>query len=85
MPKLRLVLPLFLMAGASAFAQTATILGTVTDPTGSSCPRPRHHHQCRRPDVKRVVQTNSAGKLHRAGTAHWNLFGESRGRRFQSL
>ena len=38
MQKPCLVFVLTIMASASAFAQTATILGTVTDPTGSVVP-----------------------------------------------
>ncbi len=61
MPKLRLVLPLSIMACASAFAQTATILGTVTDPTGSVVPAAVVTVTNAGTGVKRVVETNAAG------------------------
>src|SRR5579862_5411973 len=61
MPKLRLVLPLLAMAGAAAFAQTATILGTVTDPTGSVVPAATVSVTNTSTGVKRAVQTNTTG------------------------
>ncbi len=61
MLKLRLVLPLFLMACASALAQTATILGTVADPTGSIVPAANVTITNTATGVKRIIQTNSAG------------------------
>jgi hypothetical protein len=61
MRKLSLVLPLFVMASAAAFAQTATILGTVTDPTGSVVPNASVTITNTGTNVKRVVLTNTAG------------------------
>jgi hypothetical protein len=59
--KLSLVLPLFAMASAAAFAQTATVLGTVTDPTGSVVPGATITITNTSTNAKRVVQTSSAG------------------------
>jgi len=61
MRKLSLLLPLFVMAGAAAFAQTATVLGTVTDPTGSVVPAATITITNTSTDAKRVLQTNSTG------------------------
>ena len=61
MCKLRLVLPLFVMASAAAFAQTATVLGTVTDPTGSVVPSANITITNTGTNAKRVLQTNAAG------------------------
>jgi hypothetical protein len=43
MQKLRLVLAFVLVASVTAFAQTATILGTVTDATGFACTKRNRH------------------------------------------
>ena len=61
MLKLTLALCMFVMAGAAAFAQTATILGTVTDPTGSLVPSANITITNTGTAAKRVLQTNSAG------------------------
>jgi hypothetical protein len=56
-----LPLPLLILAGTAAFAQTATILGTVTDPTGSVVPGATITITNTGTDAKRVLQTNTAG------------------------
>ena len=61
MLRLRLVLLLSLMASAGAFAQTATILGTVTDPTGSLVPSATITITNTATSSRRILQTNSAG------------------------
>src|ERR1035441_8399039 len=61
MRKLSLVLTLFVLAGAAAFAQTATVLGTVTDPTGSVVPSATITITNTSTDVKRVLKANAAG------------------------
>jgi hypothetical protein len=61
MRKLSLLLPLFVMASAAAFAQTATVLGTVTDPTGSVVPGATITITNTSTSVKRILQTNTAG------------------------
>ena len=54
---------LFLLAAVSlaAFAQTATILGTVTDPTGSVVPTATVTMTNTATHAQRVLQTNGAG------------------------
>jgi hypothetical protein len=59
--KRSLFVPLFVMASAAAFAQTATVLGTVTDPTGSVVPGATITITNTGTNAKRVLQTNSAG------------------------
>src|SRR5450755_991692 len=61
MCKCSLVLPLFVMASAAAFAQTATVLGTVTDPTGSVVPGATITITSAGTNAKRLLQTNPAG------------------------
>ena len=61
MRKFCLALPLFVMASVAALAQTATILGTVTDPTGSVVPSATITITNTGTDAKRVLQTNAAG------------------------
>jgi hypothetical protein len=61
MRKLSLLLPLFVMAGVTAFAQTATVLGTVTDPTGAVVPGASITITNTGTNAKRVLQTNAAG------------------------
>src|ERR1035441_491301 len=61
MRKLSLVLTLFVLAGAAAFPQTATVLGTVTDATGSVVRSAAITITNTSPDVKRVLKTNAAG------------------------
>ncbi|HVN06773.1 MAG TPA: carboxypeptidase regulatory-like domain-containing protein [Bryobacteraceae bacterium] len=61
MQRLSLVFGLLILASASSFAQTATILGTVTDPTGSVVPAAKVTITNRATSVQRVVQTNSTG------------------------
>jgi hypothetical protein len=61
MQKPCLVFVLSLLASAAAFAQTATILGTVTDPTGSTVPTATVTITNTATNAKRVLQTNSAG------------------------
>jgi hypothetical protein len=59
--KRSLLVPLFVMASAAAFAQTATVLGTVTDPTGSVVPGATITITNTGTNAKRVLQTNTAG------------------------
>src|SRR5690349_11245466 len=61
MQKLRLVLAFVLVASGTAFAQTATILGTVTDATGSLVPNATVTVTNTGTNSNRVLQTNSAG------------------------
>ena len=61
MQKPCLVFVLTVMASAAAFAQTATVLGTVTDPTGSVVPNATVTITNTSTNAKRVLQTNSAG------------------------
>jgi hypothetical protein len=61
MSRFSLVLPLFVMASAAAFAQTATVLGTVTDPTGSVVPGATITITNTGTNAKRVLQTSAAG------------------------
>jgi Carboxypeptidase regulatory-like domain len=61
MQKPCLVFVLSLLASAAAFAQTATILGTVTDPTGATVPTATVTITNTATNAKRVLQTNSAG------------------------
>src|ERR1019366_4659105 len=63
MRKLSLVLTLFVLAGAAAFAQTATVLGTVTDPTSSVVPSATITITNTSTDVKRVLKTNATGSF----------------------
>src|SRR5260370_24976199 len=56
-----LVLVLGVMASATAFAQTATILGTVTDSSGSVVPTATVTITNTGTNTNRVLQTNSAG------------------------
>ena len=59
--KRSLLVPLFVMASAAAFAQTGTVLGTVTDPTGSVVPGATITITNTGTNAKRVLQTNTAG------------------------
>jgi len=59
--KLGLALGLLLLASVAAFAQTATVLGTVTDPTGSVVPNATITITNTATSVQRVVQTNTSG------------------------
>src|SRR4051812_15966132 len=61
MLKLLRLVPLYLMVSAVALAQTATILGTVTDPTGSVVPAANVTITNLANGSRRVLQTNSAG------------------------
>ena len=63
MRKFCLVLALFALAGAAAFAQTATVLGTVTDPTSSVVPSATITITNTSTDVKRVLKTNATGSF----------------------
>jgi hypothetical protein len=61
MRKLSLTVGLLFLASFAAFAQTATILGTVTDPTGSVVPNASVTIINTATSVERVIQTNTAG------------------------
>ena len=61
MRKLSLAFGLLFVASLAAFAQTATILGTVTDPTGSVVPGASVTITNTATSVQRVVETNTAG------------------------
>jgi len=61
MRKLSLLSVLLVAASAAAFAQTATVMGTVTDPTGSVVPNAAVTITNTGTNVKRVVLTNTAG------------------------
>ena len=61
MQKLSLTVGLLFLASMAAFGQTATILGTVTDPTGSVVPNAGVTIMNTATSVQRVVQTNTAG------------------------
>ena len=61
MRKLLLVLALAFVTGSAAFAQTATVLGTVTDASGSLVPNATITITNTGTNAKRVLQTNSAG------------------------
>ena len=56
-----LLLVLAIMMSVPAFAQTATILGTVTDPSGSVVPTATVTLTNTATEAKRVLQTNSSG------------------------
>jgi Carboxypeptidase regulatory-like domain len=61
MQKLCLVFVLSLLASTAALAQTATILGTVTDPSGSVVPNANVTIINTGTNAQRVLQTNSSG------------------------
>jgi Carboxypeptidase regulatory-like domain len=61
MGKLSPLLCLSVMASAAAFAQTATVLGTVTDPTGSVVPGATITITNTNTNAKRVLQTSATG------------------------
>jgi len=61
MQKLWLVFALLVTASVGAFAQTATILGTITDPSGSAVPSATVTITETGTNTNRVLQTNSAG------------------------
>ena len=61
MQKPCLVFVLLAMSGAAAFAQTATVLGTVTDPSGAVVPTATITITNTATSAKRVIQTNSTG------------------------
>ena len=61
MQKLCLVFALSLLASAAAFAQTATLVGTVTDPSGSVVPNANVTITNTGTNANRVVQTNTSG------------------------
>ena len=61
MQKLCLVFLLTAMATVTAFAQNATILGTVSDPTGSVLPNATVTITNTATNATRVLQTNGAG------------------------
>ncbi len=61
MRKLALALACITIGSAAAFAQTATILGTVTDPSGSIVPNATVTVTNTNTNTNRVLETNSAG------------------------
>ncbi|HUO28371.1 MAG TPA: carboxypeptidase regulatory-like domain-containing protein [Bryobacteraceae bacterium] len=61
MSKLVLVLSLLVLTTVAAWGQTATVLGTVTDPTGSVVPGANITITNTSTNVRRVLQTNAAG------------------------
>ena len=61
MQKLCLVFVLTALSSVAAFAQTATVLGTVTDPSGSVIPSATITITNTATSAKRVIQTNSSG------------------------
>ena len=64
MGKLSPLLCLSVMASAAAFAQTATVLGTVTDPTGSVVPGATITITNTNTNAKRVLQTSATGSYN---------------------
>jgi hypothetical protein len=64
MRTLRLVTALFIAAGAMAFAQTATILGTVTDTTGAVVPNAKITIANTATSATRTLETNTAGNFN---------------------
>ena len=63
MPRSFRLLVLFAVMSIAAFAQTATILGNVTDNTGAVVPGATVTITNTATQVQRVLQTNSAGWL----------------------
>ena len=61
MRRFSMVMTLFALADAASFAQTATVLGTVTDATGSSVPSAVVTITNTDTDVKRMLKTNATG------------------------
>ncbi len=61
MQKLCLVFVLSFLGSTAAFAQTATILGTVTDPSGSVVPNANVTITNTATNAQRVLQTNTSG------------------------
>src|ERR1017187_7000848 len=59
--RMLLPLPLFVITSVATFGQTATILGTVTDPSGSVVPGATITITNMGTDAKRVLRTNTAG------------------------
>ena len=61
MQKPSLVFVLAALSSVAAFAQTATVLGTVTDPSGAVVPTATITITNTATSAKRVIQTNSTG------------------------
>jgi hypothetical protein len=64
MRTIRLIAALVIAAGAMAFAQTATILGTVTDSTGAVVPSATITITSTATSASRTLQTNAAGNFN---------------------
>ncbi len=65
MQKPCLVFVLTAFSSVAALAQTATVLGTVTDPSGAVVPTATITVTNTATNVKRVIQTNSTGSYAR--------------------